>query len=62
MDNPVFCETHHIGMIREQVHIGDGRTSWSEPYCPACREIASRQEAEIAKAAAETDEPPAQRN
>jgi hypothetical protein len=44
MDNPDFCETHHVAMIREQVHIGDGKTTWSKPFCPACREIASRHE------------------
>jgi hypothetical protein len=33
------CPTHHVAMVRQLEHIGDGKTRWSEPFCPACREI-----------------------
>lgn len=34
-----LCPTHHTAMVRQQEHIGDGKTRLSEPFCPACRSI-----------------------
>lgn len=47
---PELCQTHNVAMIREQEHVGDGKTRWSQPYCPACREIASREQTRPAEA------------
>jgi hypothetical protein len=33
------CPTHHTALVRQQEHVGDGKTRWSEPFCPACRSI-----------------------